>query len=124
MENRLANGIPLKGEQVVAADAIAKLAGVTGKDVSKVLLAIHAISVGTGQPVAEVVNIEKAPTAPADHERYAVTEDFVGLLIHNLQKKSATRHLLSDLRVHKRPIGDLPPTLRATHCALKVVGNK
>lgn len=124
MENRTKNGRPLDlRHDVVAVDAIARLSGVTGKDVVKVLLAIHAIEVATQAEVRQIVNIDNAPTAPADEERFANTVQFVDALIHKLQKAPLRPmlNILSELGVHRRFRRGRPdaPTIRSVCAAAR-----
>jgi hypothetical protein len=125
MENRIANGRPLADtEKAVAADVIAKLAGVSGKDVSKVLVALHALSVATGLPTESLARVENIPTEPYDSERFEATSDFVTRAVHQLQK-SPTRHILHELRWAQRfgkGVAVAGTTIRSTHCPLRVVG--
>lgn len=123
MENRTENGRQLGTEPVVAADVIARLSGCSGKDVTKVLLAIHALSLTSGYSAEAIVNTDCIPLAPADSLRFAATADYVDGMIHKMQKKHMRDSLsiLQELNVHRR-FGKgkkpSPPTLREVSCAL------
>lgn len=65
--NRKPNGIPLfPNRDLVAADLVALVAGVSGGAVAKVLIALEAVAEGLGVPVQSLVDAASVPTAPAD----------------------------------------------------------
>lgn len=108
MNNRTQNGRTLIGTNVVAADAIARLSGVSAKDVAKVLIAIRAVEINTAALVSVIVDTDSIPTAAPerDGDRYQNTVEFVDQLIHSFQKVTNRHHmpLLQALAIHKRNV--------------------
>lgn len=126
MTDRNPHGLLLQGTPVVAADTIAKLSAVGGKDVAKVLIAIHALAAATGNTVEEVVRIAAIPTQPADAERFDATEEHFPVILHALGK-APHRHFIQELLLHKRfgaksSEGNLRATIRSSYPALRVIG--
>lgn len=122
MNKNTENGIKLANTDVVAVDVIARLAGVTGRDVCKVLTALHVLKQTSNIELAALTNIESMPSHPASpaSERYDNTACFVGSLIHKLQKPQYRHmlHYLEHLGVRRRFTANGEP--RGRH--LKVVG--
>jgi hypothetical protein len=118
MNNRTENGQVLAGTEVVAADAIARMAGVDLKSVSKVLLAIEALRVATGRETPELCNVDAVPTSAMSCARFARSVEFVEGVVHALQKSKPGLSLLDQLAVHRRFGKQRRNVIRSTHTAL------
>lgn len=116
MNNRTENGRILAGTDVVAADAIARLAGVDLKSVTKVLLAIEALA-HCGYTLADLSNADALPTSAMSAMRFERAAAFVDSTIHALQKSKAGLSLLDQLSVHRR-FGNQRKRVRSIHGAL------
>lgn len=102
MSNQHAHGLPLHGEQVVAADAIAKLASIDLHSTIRVMTAIHALRVTHPEySLDDLLDHASLPTAAPDTNRWKATEDFLTHVVHRLQKV-ANRPLADALRINKR----------------------
>ena len=118
MNTRTENGQTLAGTEVVAADAIARLAGVDLKSVAKILLAIEGVRVATGRSTEELCNVDAVPTAAFTEARFDNANQFVDGLIHALQKSKPGLSLLNDLAVHRRFGKQRQRVARSTHTPL------
>jgi len=92
--NRLANGNPMPGSEVVAADAAACLAGVSFGNTINVLTAIRTLHETTGISYDVLLDTESIPLELADDFRFTKTEKFVRELIGKLPERSPLRRLL------------------------------
>ena len=89
-QKRIPSGRPMPETDVVAVDAIALLAGVNYGSVVKVLAAIEAIKIHTGQSADSIVAFTDSPTEPVhfdgtDTARIDATDKFIHDLVNNSQ---------------------------------------
>lgn len=102
-QKRIPCGRPMPETDVVAVDALALLSGVNYGSVVKVLAAIEAIKIHTGQTADAIVQFTDAPTQPvhfdgSDSERIEATDRFV----HDLVNSDAVAFLEYVLRHRSR----------------------
>ncbi len=72
------------GDPVVSLDAVAKIAGVSGGAVAKVLAALDLIVSYTDRTADDLVDFYKIPMISPDDERYKNTKDFARELASSL----------------------------------------
>lgn len=102
--NRYSNGQKLTGVNVVPADLIALVGGVSFGSVLKVLLAVNAISATLKIPIQDLLDLASIPEAPASEERVTDTNNAADKiaaspiiknfepLLHFIERRSVSRH--------------------------------
>lgn len=102
MSAQLEHGVEIDGYHVVAADAVAKLAGVNLQTCVKVMTALYAINrVQPDIDLDMLVSPFRTPSAPADDIRYNNTEDFVDAVV-SILKRDEHSALANRLQVQRR----------------------
>ncbi|MEG1121234.1 MAG: hypothetical protein RSE62_03425 [Citrobacter sp.] len=92
--SRIANGLPLPQSEVVAADALALLSGVSFGSTIKVMLALNLIHTATGHSFDQLLAVESLPTAPpVSEDRFDSTRDFVHTVIDHPAARAASATL-------------------------------
>jgi len=97
MIQRSSNGAVLPNTNVVAADAVAALAGVAGGSTNKVMMALHMLHLTTGIPYDALLNPTAIPAAPADPIRVEATEAFM----YTVASHPRARSYMKELRLHR-----------------------
>lgn len=107
MSKRTENGVALilpgedgqKVAPVVAADIIAKVAGVSGRETARVISAIRFLADEAGISLEDLTTFEDIPTAQADAKRATATQAFFDMLA---AKETSDKELNGFLRVAYR----------------------
>ena len=101
MENRVTHGKVVPGTDIVAVDAVAKLASVDFTSTTRVMLALLAIAKVQGVSIDSLFDYSSLPLEQYNNERFVAVEKYMDTAVHRLQKNDM-RQIANDLRINRR----------------------